>query len=727
MVKSSDKPNTAHTDPPERTGVGLAALHAARNPEARALLDQAMSLGQSPDPGAGRGLAIAATLDRLGMDAECLAAGLLLPACEAGRVDLAEVERRLGPGVAALVRGAVRMGSFPAYRGAAAAGGLAQTQVDRLRKMLLSVVEDVRMVLIRLADRLQALEQAARLGYEDRRELCRETLDIYAPLANRLGVRSLKWELEDLAFRYLDPDTYGRIARLLEERRQDRERYVEAFKDALQQALQRAGIAAEVSGRPKHIYSIWRKMQRKQVGFHKVFDVRAVRVLVADVTACYAALGLVHSLWPHIPGEFDDYIARPKNNLYRSLHTAVQGPEDKVVEIQIRTHEMHRHAEYGVAAHWRYKEGVGLEADRESRVAWLRGFLESGDENLDGGDLIERFKAEAFHDRVYVLTPQGQVLDLPQGATPLDFAYAIHTEVGHRCRGAKVDGAIVPLTHVLDSGEQVEILTAKRGGPSRDWLNPHLGYLATDRARAKVRQWFKHQDFDNNVAQGREALERKLKRLGLAETNLQHLAEHFRFPRTEEFLAAVGRGEITSVQIAGALGGQVLPAAGSEAALKAPPPRRAVEARTRGVRVAGIDNLLTRSARCCKPLPDDPVVGYITQGQGVTIHRQDCANLLRLSAQRPDRLVQVDWPGGGLRHPVDVFIEAYDRQGLLRDISSLLSGEKVNILAANTLTDRASQRARMTLTLEVADAAQLSRVLDRIGQLRNVFEVHRKG
>jgi GTP pyrophosphokinase len=464
-------------------------------------------------------------------------------------------------------------------------------------------------------------------------------------------------------------------------------------------------------------------MRSKSIDFHQLFDVRAVRVLVASVKDCYAALGVVHSLWPHIPREFDDYIANPKGNRYQSLHTAVVGPGGRTLEVQIRTHAMHQHAELGVAAHWQYKEGGRIDTAFSDRVAWLRQLLEVQDEGAEAGDFLDRFKTEVFHDRVYVLTPRGQVIDLPRGATPLDFAYAVHTEVGHRCRGAKVRGAMVPLTYELQSGDQVEVLTARQGGPSRDWLNQSLGFLKTSRARGKVRQWFKLQDFDKCVAAGRDELERDLRRLGVGDVGLERLAQRLRFTRVEDLLAAIGRGEVGTAQIAGALQDVVLPAP-PVTERKARPPRAGGEGGD--VTVEGVGNLMTHMARCCKPVPPDSIVGYITLGRGVTVHRQDCQSLLRLAGRDGTRLLDVSWSTGGDRtYPVDVHIEAYDRQGLLRDITQVLATERVNVSSVNTLTDRDTRVARMRLTLEVPDADRLARVLVRLGQVHNVTDVRR--
>jgi GTP pyrophosphokinase len=486
-------------------------------------------------------------------------------------------------------------------------------------------------VFVSLAHHLCALRAAGNAAEQTRRALAQETLEVFSPLANRLGVWELKQELEDLAFRYLEPDVYQRISDGLDQRHSDRERYIAQVVARLREELQRAGISAEISGRPKHVYSVWNKMRQKGLDLGSVFDVLGFRILVNDVSNCYAALGVVHELWEPILDEFDDYIAKPKANGYQSLHSAVIGPEGVNIEVQIRTFAMHRHADVGVAAHWQYKEGL------PNRIAWSRGFLETGAIASHGIDFIDRFKQAAFHDRIYVLTPQGHILDLLPGATPLDFAYGIHTAVGHRCRGAKVDGAIVPLTTPLASGQQVEILTAREGRPSRDWLNPNLGYLKTASARAKVRRWLKEQDHEAHVAQGRAVLEREHRRLGLSDINIAELAKRFRM-RAEELLAALGRGDIGSARLGHALGSELPPPAPSPVASSPPKLARA------DLLVHGSSNVLTKIAGCCRPAPGEPIGGYVTaQGGGISIHRGDCPNLQRLAALRPNKLVEVAW------------------------------------------------------------------------------------
>jgi GTP pyrophosphokinase len=665
--------------------------------------------------------AVTDILAALRLDPDTLSAAAL----HIAGVTAGEVEQHFSPAIAQLVAGAHRLDAIEEVQHEPAEARARRAHAERLRKLLLTIAQDVRVVLIKLAERVVLL-RAAGVDGQDAGNLARETLELYTPLANRLGIWQLKWELEDLAFRTLKPAAYTEIETLLAEKREDREAWLAHVADTLHAALAKAHIHAEVTSRPKHIYSIWRKMQRKGVDFARVFDVRALRVLVDDQAACYAALGVVHGLWPHIPGEFDDYIARPKNNLYQSLHTALLGPDGKTLEVQIRSHDMHSHAELGVAAHWRYKEGARGDAALDHKIAWLRRLLEAPEG--EGGDLVEQFKAEVYQERVYAMTPRGEIVDLPQGATPLDFAYHIHTGLGHRCRGAKVNGHMVPLTHELKSGDQVEILAAKHGTPSRDWVNPHLGYLKSTHARSKVRAWFKQQDHGHNVTEGRMILERELKRLRLDGVNIAHLAERLKCADPEALYAALGHGEIHPGQLARAAQ-QENQAAQPETA---PPPRPARA--TRGgassadvVRIHGMGRLLTQLARCCRPLPSDAVVGFITRGRGVTVHRSDCPNMLRLAETQRERLIEVEWGiAGDARLGVDILIHAYDRAGLLRDITSLLAQEKVNINAVNTQTSKRDHIARMQLAIEVSGMDQLSQLLTRIAQMPHVIEARRR-
>lgn len=680
-----------------------------------------------PRVGLGHALAVADILAGLNLDQDGMTAGLLHGAAADGRISGEQIEERFGAPTTALVTGVLQMDAIREHQQASGADRSVgdQSQAESLRRMLLAMVGDVRVVLIKLALRLHNMRLARDLSEEEQKLAARETLDIFAPLANRLSVWQLKWELEDLAFRYLHPNTYKQLAKNLAEKRADRERFLSDVVRRLRVALAEHGIEAEVSSRPKHLFSIWKKMQRKGVGFEEIFDVRAVRILVNEVRDCYAALGIVHGLWQHIPREFDDYIANPKQNLYRSLHTAVVGPKGRTLEVQIRTHEMHQYAELGVAAHWRYKEGVRHDPGFERKINWMRQLLEWKDEMADSVEFLEHFRGESAEERVYVYTPQGKIIDLPLGATPLDFAYRVHTDIGHRCRGAKVDGRIVPLTHKLGSGEQVEILTTKQGKPSRDWLSPHLGYLATSRARAKVRHWFAEQDHEKNLSAGRAVLERELNRLGVEPQNTEKLLARFHMARMEELWLAIGRGDVGTAQVVHALEGLQAPA--PEVEIPAPRRRSTARKESGDIRIEGVGDLLTQLAKCCKPVPNDPIVGYITRGRGVTIHRRTCPNVLRMTGEHRTRLIEVEWGvDAGDHYPVDVQIQAYDRSGLLRDITNLLANEKVNVVALNTATDRREHMAHIALRMEIGGLDQLSRILAKLNELPNVVMVQRQ-
>jgi GTP pyrophosphokinase len=583
-------------------------------------------------------------------------------------------------------------------------------------------------VLVVLAERVHLMRAIKDLEPERRAKISRDTQRVYAPLANRLGMWQVKWELEDLALRYLEPDEYQAIARGLAERRTEREQYIQDVIATLHQTFAEAGIRAEITGRPKHIYSIWRKMQRKGVDLKEIFDLRAVRVLVDTVADCYAALGLVHGLWRHIPKEFDDYIATPKGNLYQSLHTAVIGPGDKALEVQIRTHDMHQHAELGVAAHWAYKESKGHDADFQRRVIWMRQWIELKNEGEDASEILERFKSELEPAHVYVLTPQAKVIELPKGATPLDFAYAVHSEIGNRCRGARINGRIVPLNYQLASGETVEILTQKNATPSRDWLSSHQGYLATARARNRVRQWFKQQDHDLHVQEGRAALDKELSRLAIAEKpQLEQLAPRYNFQRGDDLLAAIGRGDLSAGLVARQVGEPRTPeqpARETEVRIRAPTKAKAGAG---DVVVEGVDDLMTQIANCCKPVPYDTIVGFVTRGRGVTVHRRDCPNVRHLPPGEQDRLIRVRWASQpeDATFPVDVLVIAGDRKGLLRDISSVFADDDVDVVGVNTHSDRSTDTAAMRFTVEVRDMEHLERVLAKLHQVPDVLDVRR--
>ncbi len=584
-------------------------------------------------------LGSAGILIGLNLDHETIAATVLhaVPDCLDGWMEL--LTERFGVNVAALVGGISRMERIRLFSEVSAAQDKdeAAQQVESLRKMLLAMVEDIRVVLIKLAERTQTLRSLSGADVAAQQRIARETHNIFAPLANRLGIWQIKWELEDLSMRFLEPDLYRKIARQLDEKRMDRERYIADLIAMLKQALAQHGIAGEVTGRPKHIYSIINKMRRKQLAFEDLYDVRAVRIMVEDVEQCYAALSVVHELWLPIHKEFDDYIARPKPNGYRSLHTAVLGPRRLPVEVQIRTHQMHHDSELGVAAHWRYKENKGAESGLDEKVAWLRQVLAWKAELADSGELREQFRNELLQDRVYVLTPQGKVIDLPKGATPVDFAYVLHTDLGHRTRGAKVDGSIVPLKYKLQTGQRVEILTVKQGGPSRDWANPQLGYLKSSRARAKVRHWFAEQNLDDSIAQGRALLERELHRIGVTDVNQEKLAQQLRFNKLEDLLAALGRDEVKPARIAAALQ--------QEAPIRPAPVKSVAQKPARrpgGVLIEGVGGLTVRMAKCCKPEAPDRIVGYTTR-LGITLHRADCAFVQRIPQDKRDRVLAASW------------------------------------------------------------------------------------
>ena len=677
---------------------------------------------------ADRALGIAGIVAGLKLDPASIRGALLSVLPTAKAFDADEVATRFGADVAGLVAGVARMDSIRA-RSIGATPEERAAQSENLRKMLLAMVEDIRVVILKLAERLQALRWLMSGDAPERRTTAREVLELYAPLANRLGVWQLKWELEDLSLRATEPDTYKEIAKLLDERRLDRQRYIEDVVATLKRELAAAHIAADVSGRPKHIFSIWTKMRRKQAGIDALYDIRAVRILVDDVKQCYTALGIVHHLWTPLPGEFDDYIAKPKANDYRSLHTAVIGPEGKPLEVQIRTREMHQHSEYGVAAHWRYKEGVLARRDPafEDRIAWLRQVLDWKDAIADTSDWLAAFKQSLFTDTIYVLTPQGKVVDLPTGATPVDFAYAVHTSLGHRCRGAKIDGHMVPLNTPLANGQRVEVLAVKQGGPSRDWLNPDLGFVTSHRARAKVRQWFKAQVHDETVAQGRAAVERELARAGASTLNLDALAAKAGYAKPEELFAAYARDELNLRQLQMAIRAAVAPAPAPAQASDAAVVTRASKASGSGggILIVGVDRLMTGLARCCKPAPPDPIAGFVTRGKGITIHRASCQNLARIRAREPERLIEANW--GDRRDevfPVDIVVESGDRPGLLRDISEVFSREKINVTAVNTLTKQ--HLARMSFTIEVGGVEQLKRALALVRDVPGVLAAGRR-
>ena len=668
---------------------------------------------------------VARILADMKLDAEAIAAALMHDIIEDTPVTAAELRKEFGDKIAAMVEGVTKLDKLPIKESNRRSRN-ADRGLEYIRKLLLTIEDDVRVVLIKLADRLHNMRTLGYMPEDKQRRIAQETMDIFAPLANRLGIWQIKWELEDLSFRYLEPQAYKTIATSLDERRVDREAYLDEVAKVLRKALASYGINATITGRPKHIYSIYRKMQRKGIPFEQIYDVRALRVIVDAPPQCYLVLGVVHNLWRPIPGEFDDYIAAPKDNFYRSLHTAVLDSNGKTLEIQIRTWEMHEEAEYGIAAHWRYKEGAQKDETFERRLKYLRRLMEFGPEVEDAETFVDAMKTEVFQDRVYIFTPKGDIVDLPAGATPIDFAYHIHTEIGHRCRGAKVHGKLVNLNYTLKTGDQVEIMTSKRGGPSLDWLNPDLGYVKTARALSKIRLWFRKQDRDKHIASGRTVLERELKRLGVLDSlSFEAVAQLFNYDKLDDFLAAVGAGDINGTQITN----RILEMEQRERQRAAPLEAKSsstvlsIDA-TKGIDLMGMNGMLMSLARCCNPVQGDPIIGYITRGRGVTIHRRDCPNIQ--AVREPERLIVVGWGGAAQenRYPVPVEIVAYDREGLMRDISTVIADERVNISKVQVSTRQ--HLATLQVTLEIASAQQLTRILNKIETIPNVIEAHRR-
>jgi GTP pyrophosphokinase len=683
-------------------------------------------------------LAVAQILAELRVPPEVLAAGLLHDTVEDTTVTLEDIRRDFGDVVASLVDGVTKLTNLPRVsrddqhaekankgNGSDAEGNSLRLGSRRpdlasetLRKTFLAMGDDVRVVLIKLADRLHNMRTLGHMPEAKRKRIAQQTLDIFAPLANRLGIWQIKWELEDLAFRYVNPTKYKEIAEQLAERRPDREAQIQSIVESLKQLFEEHSIQVEISGRPKHIYSIYKKMQEKGKAFELVRDVRAVRLIVPDVAACYTTLGLIHTNWRPIPGEFDDYIAAPKDNFYQSLHTAVIWDDGKPLEVQIRTPEMHQNAEYGIAAHWRYKEGTKRDKSYEQRINWLRNMMEWRSDVDDATEFVESMRSDVFRDRVYVFTPRGDIIDMPAGSTPIDFAYHVHTDIGHRCRGARVNGKLVPLYHELKTGDQVEILTAKRGGPSRDWLNSNLGLVKTQRAKSKIRLWFKKEDYQQNLSQGRLLLERELQRLGIAEVNFEKMARDLGFKTPDEMFVDLGTGDLS----VGKVIKEIAETEENANLLTSNAPATEVEA-TDAVNIVGLKGLLTSMGKCCHPAPGDQIVGYITRGRGATIHRQDCPNILRLSLKDRERLVRVDWGTQARTYPVSIRIKAYDRQGLMGDISNLLDSEGVNIADVKVNVNRSL--AELRLVVEVQDISQLSKILTKLENVPNVMEAHR--
>lgn len=729
----------------------------AYNPADRDLILRAYKIAEAAHEGQKRAsgeayinhcVAVAGILAEMYVPPSVVAAGLLHDTVEDTSLTLDHLRRDFGDEIARLVDGVTKLTQLPRVSRADQKPeqeendpGKASTdrrsipdedaEIDQmqrsrrydlvsetLRKTFLAMGEDVRVILIKLADRLHNMRTLGYMPEHKRKRIAQETLDIFAPIANRLGIWRIKWELEDLGFRYTNPVKYKEIAHHLSEQRSSREAEMESIRVKLEQVLAHGGIQSEITARPKHIYSIYKKMERKQVPFDMVYDVRGVRIIVQDTPSCYSALGLIHASWRPIQGEIDDYIAAPKDNYYRSLHTAVLFEDGKFLEIQIRTQEMHQNAEYGIAAHWRYKEGAASDDDFEKRIMWLRAAMEWRQDVEDAHEFVDSLKSDVFQDRVYAFTPRGDIIDLPGGSTPIDFAYHVHTEIGHRCRGAKINGKLVSLDYQLQTGDKVEIIAAKRGGPSRDWLNPNLGVVKTQRARSKIRHWFKIQEREQNISQGRSFLERELRRLGFLDLNIDRLAKEFEYRNVDEFYFAVGTGDLALTRIV-----RHLTFEDQEEDVLLPTTKTPTTAGegTDHVVVLGLKGLLTSMAKCCNPAPGDPIIGYITRGRGATIHRSDCPNMLRLVDK--ERLVRVSWGEHKDTYPVPVRIKAYDRNGLLKDVSTVISDEGINMQGVKV--DIHKNLATFDLVLEVRDILQLSRVLDRLENLPNVTEVVR--
>ena len=692
-----------------------------------------------------RAIEIIGILQTLHMDIDSYLAAILYPHIEEHYFTIEQAEIDFGKQVAKLLRGVKDMEAIRFLQNmASSTSDISNAKIDTVRRMLLAMVEDVRAVIIKLSERIATLREVKNADEETRVAVAKEISNIYAPLANRLGIGQLKWELEDLSFRYLHPDTYKQIAKLLDEKRVDREKYIVDFVAILEEKLKSEGLDAEVYGRPKHIYSIWRKMQKKHLNFTELYDVRAVRVIVKRLQDCYSALGVIHTCFHHIPKEFDDYIANPKPNGYKSIHTVVIGPQGKTVEIQIRTADMHKDAELGVAAHWKYKEGgSNLDAAYEERIAWLRKLLKWQEDMVEAGSIVEEFKTQVFEDRVYVFTPKGDVIDLPQGATPLDFAYQIHSMIGHRCIGAKVDGRIVPFTYQLQTGEQVELATQKEPNPSRDWLNPNNGFLRTSKARAKVSAWFKQLDREKNIAAGREMLEREIERHGLTITKeklpdlIKDVLHHYNVRDHYDVLANVGSGDIRINQLMNYIEAKV-----NDYAVSSNPDDeilRNIEMHTQNkmakvernqsnsrIVVNGVGNLVTHVAKCCHPIPGEDIVGFFTKGRGVSVHRKGCHTINHLSAEHPERLVEAVWGGDySSGFSVTVGIIANDRAGLLRDITTIIANEKINVLGVRSRSDTKTQTAQMDIDMEVFNINDLNRTLARLNNMPGILSAKR--
>ncbi|EDP46183.1 GTP diphosphokinase [Rickettsiella grylli] len=672
-----------------------------------------------------QGLTMAEILLNLHLDKETIAASLIYSCVNYAELCLDTVREHLGPNVAKIIEGAKQMN---AIRIASPAANLHQTQLENIRKMLLAMVKDMRVVLIKLAERTATMRTLDMLDTKTSQAYARETLDIYASLANRLGVGQLQWELEDLSLHYLEPTVYTQIAQLLKERLIDRESYIQIILNQLRKTLDNAQLHNfKAYGRVKHIYSIYKKMQQKKLKFEELYDLNAIRILVSTVRDCYHVLSIIHNLWSPIAGQFDDYISTPKPNGYRSIHTAVIGPHKKVLEIQIRTQQMHQESEHGLAAHWQYKETAQQQKESyHTKIAWLRQVLAWQKEWVKRGKAIVPGLTTVLDDRVYVFTPNGDILDLPKGSTPLDFAYHIHSELGHRCRGAKINGAIVPLTYSLKIGDQIEILTSKQESPSLDWLNPNLGYLYTARAKAKAHHWFKNQDYEKHLLHGEELFNKEIQRLGLTHIDSEKLTCKLHFKTKKDMFAALGSGDLRLAQLLNAIQSQEKQLAShlEQPEILLGKPRSSLP---EGISIAGVTDLLTQTAGCCKPVPGDPIRGFITQSRGIVLHRDDCMHLLNLEPEKQNRLVDAEWGQEASQvYPVNICVEAYNRPGLLRDVSTLIANEKLNLIALTLASDKPDPKASIKLTIEIPNLLSLSKVLDRIKQVPNVIDVRRQ-
>lgn len=676
------------------------------------------------------GLEMAQILANLQLDDETLVAAILYRSFREAKISEMEISQNFNETIAGLVIGVQRMAvisSLSNHTDDSVFGLPSDEQAENVRKMLIAIVDDVRIALIKLAERTCAIRAVKNAPAKQRKKVAREVSDIYAPLAHRLGIGHIKWELEDLSFRYLHPFDYKYIAKLLDEKRLDRQSYIDTVINHIRDSLKNENIDATVNGRAKHIYSIWRKMQRKNIDFSEVYDIRAIRILVQSERECYTVLGIVHSLWRNIPTEFDDYIANPKENGYRSLHTAVHGPENRTLEIQIRTPNMHEEAEFGVCAHWRYKD---TDSDKnqdeyEQKIEWLRQVLE-WHEDLGGTPWDDQLPKGLDQDRIYVFTPEGHVIDLPARATPVDFAFRIHSDVGICCRGAKVNGRIVPLNHTLKTSDQVKILTGKREAPSRDWLNTNLGYITTSKARSRLQQWFKLQDRDQNIADGRALLDHEFRRLAVDDLNYDELAKKLNLNSLNDLYAAVGTADLGVERIINAAQ-RLINAANPQEPVVSTVGRASDETSGADVYIDGVGNLMSHIAQCCKPIPGDRITGYITLGRGVSIHRQDCVNVVHMHEEEPERIISVGWAEKPKQYySATISLEAFDRHGLLRDITTLLDREKMNVSAMQTLSDKNKNTVSMLLTVEIASFSELSRILAKLAQLPNISSVQRK-